>query len=109
MTMGDLTMEWERMDVLSKFDLAVFVVETTEGIVGNWAYSAELFDPATIARMADLYRIVLENATATPTIRLSELLRILSEEDKQHRSLQHKEFQQSSVHRLQSAKRKTLT
>jgi non-ribosomal peptide synthetase component F len=107
--MGGLTMEWERMDVLSKFDLALFVVETKEGIVGNWAYSAELFDPATIARMADVYQLVLEKATINPALRLSELLGVLAEEDKQHRSSQHKEFQQLSVHKLKSAKRKTLT
>lgn len=109
MTMGDLTMEWERMDMLSKFDLALFVAEAKEGIVGNWAYSAELFDQATIARMADLYQLVLEKATSNPALRLSELLAVLSEEDKQHRSSQHKEFQQLSVNKLKTAKRKTLT
>ena len=109
MTMGGLTMEWERIDVLSKFDLALFVVETSEGIVGNWAYRAELFDPATIARMAGLYQLVLEKATANPGVRLSELLAALTEEDKQHRSSQHKEFQQASVQKLRTAKRKTVT
>jgi hypothetical protein len=109
MTMGGLTMEWERMDVLSKFDLALFVVETKEGIVGNWAYSAELFDPATIARMADLYRLVLEKAAANPEVRLGELLGLLAEEDKQHRSLQHKDFRRLSAQKLKTTRRKALT
>jgi non-ribosomal peptide synthetase component F/SAM-dependent methyltransferase/acyl carrier protein len=109
MTMGGLTLEWVRMDVLSKFDLALFVTETNEGILGQWAYSAELFDPVTIVRMADLYQLVLEKTAANPALRLSELLGVLAEEDKQYRALQHKEFQQSSIHKLQTAKRKTLT
>jgi non-ribosomal peptide synthetase component F len=109
MAMGGLTMDWERMDVPSKFDLALFVTETKEGVLGQWAYSTELFDPSTVARMANLYQLVLEKAVANPTVRLSELLSMLAEEDKQHRSSQHKEFQQLSSQKLKTAKRKTLT
>jgi len=59
--------------------------------------------------MARLYQLVLEKATANPGVRLSELLAALTEEDKQHRSSQHKEFQQASVQKLRTAKRKTVT
>jgi amino acid adenylation domain-containing protein len=109
MAMGGLTMRWEQMEVLSKFDLAVFVVETNEGIVVQWAYSAELFDPSTIAQMAALYQLVLEKATANPTLHLSELLAALADEDRQRRLSQHREFQQSSAQKLKTARRKTLT
>ena len=108
MAMGGLKMKWEQMEVLSKFDLAVFVAETNEGTVNQWAYSAELFDPPTIARMAGLYQLVLEKATANPALRLSEIHAVLAEEDKQHRSSLHKEFQQSSAQKLKTARRKTL-
>jgi len=40
---------------------------------------------------------------------LGELMAILTEEEQQQRAAQHKEFQQVSVQKLKSAKRKTLT
>jgi amino acid adenylation domain-containing protein len=109
MSIGGLTMQWEQMEVLSKFDLALFMVETNDGTLGHWAYSAELFDPSTIARMAGLYQLALEKATASPALRLSELLAALKEEEKQHRSSQHREFQQSGAQKLKTARRKLLT
>ena len=107
--MPGLTLSWFPMDVPSKFDMAVFVAETDKGVVGNWVYSTDLFDAATIARMAGQYQLVLEKATANPTRRLSELVGILAEDEQQHRATQHKEFQQLSAQKLKTAKRKTLT
>jgi acyl carrier protein len=107
--MPGLTMNWFPMDVPSKFDMALFVAETDKGVAGSWVYSTDLFDAATISRMAGLYQFVLEKVTANPSLRLSELAGILAEEDQQHRATQHKEFQQLGGQKLKTAKRKTLT
>jgi non-ribosomal peptide synthetase component F len=68
-----------------------------------------LFDSTTIARMAGLYQLLLERATANPALRLSQLLELLAEEEKQHRASQHKEFQERSLQKLKSVKRKAVT
>jgi amino acid adenylation domain-containing protein len=107
--MPGLSYSWFPLEVPSKFDMAVFVAETDKGVVGNWVYSTELFDAATIARMAGLYQLVLEKVTANPAIRLSELHAILTEEDQKHRAAQHKELQQLGAQKLKTAKRKSLT
>jgi amino acid adenylation domain-containing protein len=107
--MPGLTYSWYPLEVPSKFDMAVFVAETDKGIHGNWVYSTELFDAATIGRMAVLYQLVLERVTANPSMRLSELHAILAEEDQNHRAAQHKELQQLGAQRLKTAKRKSLT
>jgi non-ribosomal peptide synthetase component F len=96
------------MDGPSKFDMALFVAESDKGVNGNWAYSSELFDATTITRMAGLYQLLLEKATANPTLRLSNLLRDLAEGEQQQRASQHKEFQQLSAQKLKTAKRKAL-
>ena len=54
--------------------MAVFVSETDKGVSGIWLYNPDLFDATTIARMAGLYQLVLEKATANPAMRLSELV-----------------------------------
>jgi acyl carrier protein len=92
----------------SKFDFAVFVMETDQGLVGNWVYSTELFEATTIARMAELYQVVIEQATAKPSIRLTELLAAIADEDLQHRVTQHKQLQEKGSQRLKTAKRKSL-
>ena len=90
------------MELPSKFDMAVFVAETDKGVTGIWAYSSDLFDASTIARMAGMFQLVLEKATVNPSLRLSDLTAILAEEELQHRATQHKEFQQLSAQKLRS-------
>ena len=102
-------MNWFPTEGPSKFDMAVFVTETDKGLSGSWVYSAELFDPGTIARMAAFYQMVLERATASPAARLSELLDVLKDEDQKQLAALHKEFRQVGGQRLKTAKRKTIT
>jgi non-ribosomal peptide synthetase component F len=57
----------------TKFDLAVNLVETAHGVIGQIEYATDLFDAATAARIAAGYRAVLEGAVAEPGARLSGL------------------------------------
>jgi hypothetical protein len=104
-----LTSEPYPVESPSKFDFAVFVMETDQGLAGSWVYSTELFETATIARMAGLYEVVLTKATAKPATRLSELLVILEVEDRTYRASQQKELRQLGAQKLKTAKRRTLT
>jgi amino acid adenylation domain-containing protein len=97
------------MELPSKFDMAVFVSETDKGVSGMWHYNPDLFDATTIARIVGLYQYVLEQTTANPALRLSQVLDLLTEEEKQHRASRHKEFQELSLQKLKSVKRKSVT
>ncbi|MCY1022989.1 non-ribosomal peptide synthase/polyketide synthase [Pyxidicoccus sp. MSG2] len=57
----------------SRFDLTVAFSDTAEGLTGLWEYSTDLFDEATVARMQEHLRTLLEGAVAEPGRRLSEL------------------------------------
>jgi non-ribosomal peptide synthetase component F len=107
--MPGLSLSWFPINVPSKFDMAVFVSETDKGVMGNWVYSADLFDASSITRMAGLYQLVLERAIANPALRLSDLIAVLEEEDQKQLALQHKEFQQVGSQKLKTVKRKTMT
>ena len=104
-----LTMTWFPVEGPSKFDMAVFVTETDKGLAGSWVYSSELFDPATIARMAGLYQMLLERVTSSPTAHISELVNVLKEEDQKQLAAQHKDFRHAGSQKLKTAKRKTIT
>ena len=98
-----------KVDVPSKFDMAVFVTETHNGIGSTWLYNPDLFEATTIARMAGLYEILLRSVAADPEIKLSSLAGILAEAEKQQRGSEQKEFQEASLRKLQKIKRKVMT
>jgi natural product biosynthesis luciferase-like monooxygenase protein len=57
----------------SKFDLTLTVEERPEGLAGSFEYSTDLFDAATMERMAGHFRTLLEGAVADPDAPLSRL------------------------------------
>ena len=57
----------------TRFDLEVHLSETTEGLKGVFVYNTDLFDRATIERMAGHYQMMLEGIAVNPNQRLSEL------------------------------------
>jgi amino acid adenylation domain-containing protein len=57
----------------SVYDLTVRLYHTPGGIVGNFEYNTDLFEPATISRMVEHYRALLAVAVADPELRLAEL------------------------------------
>jgi len=64
----------------SKFDMALFVAERPEGLLGYWVYSTELFDQSTIQRMLRHFGNLLEAVLANPDARLSSLAMLSPEE-----------------------------
>ena len=63
----------------SKFDLAVFVQETSSGPLMHWLYSTELFDRESVRRMAGQFEALLDNAIANPDARLHSLALVRKE------------------------------
>ncbi|WP_326824283.1 non-ribosomal peptide synthetase/MFS transporter [Streptosporangium sp. NBC_01756] len=57
----------------SRFDLALYLFETPEGLRGNLTYSTALFRPATVERMAACFESLLRSIVADPGARISEL------------------------------------
>ncbi|MET0398838.1 MAG: amino acid adenylation domain-containing protein, partial [Longimicrobiaceae bacterium] len=57
----------------AKFDLVMELRAAEGGLEGEIVYAAELFEAATIARLAGHYRTLLEGAAADPGRRLSQL------------------------------------
>jgi amino acid adenylation domain len=57
----------------SRFDLALFLGETPQGIAGRWTYRTDLFEPATIARLSARYERLLGMVVTRPDIHLDEL------------------------------------
>jgi amino acid adenylation domain-containing protein len=57
----------------SKFDLTFEFTETGEGLAGRIEYAADLFDAATIERLAENFGTLLECVVATPQVRIDKV------------------------------------
>ncbi len=55
------------------YDMVVSLSDTPGGMAGEWIYNTDLFDRATIERMATHFLHLLAAACADPALRLSEL------------------------------------
>ncbi|MBZ4336683.1 amino acid adenylation domain-containing protein, partial [Corallococcus sp. AS-1-12] len=57
----------------SKFDLSLFFTESPEGLLGAVEYSTDLFDEATVRRMVEHLRMLLEGMVAKPEAAVGRL------------------------------------
>ncbi|HEY6802276.1 MAG TPA: condensation domain-containing protein [Pyrinomonadaceae bacterium] len=85
----------------AQLDINLALWETPEGTGGWFNYNTDLFDSTTMARFATLFEKVLQAAALRPLATVSELRSMLAEEDG-------RQYAQSSRHRLNLAKRKSV-
>ncbi|MEH2232807.1 MAG: amino acid adenylation domain-containing protein [Nostoc sp.] len=57
----------------AKYDLTLLMTETEQGLTASLEYNSDLFDRATITRMAGHFQTLLEGIVANPQQRVSEL------------------------------------
>ena len=68
---------------LSKFDLALHVIEKPEGLSCLFRYNVDLFDSATISRMGEHFKALLEGIVKNAEQHLSELPLLTTAEKRQ--------------------------
>jgi len=87
---------------VAKFDLTSFMLETTQGIQAGLEYNSDLFDGATVARMARHYETLLNAATTEPDRPIGQLM-MLSEAEIQEITewnSTHSHFDPTPVHSI---------
>jgi len=69
--------------ITSKLDLSLYVYERADHLLGYFEYATDLFDPASIKRLAGHLQVLLERAVDAPDARLSELQMLSKAERRQ--------------------------
>ena len=103
-------LQLKQMDLdegLAKFDLAVFMEETEQGLIGRWNYSTEIFEAGTIGRLAANLNWLLESIVEQPEAKLSAL-EMLSDTEKVHQAVELQQYQEFRLGRLRNASRKPI-
>ncbi|PSB02088.1 non-ribosomal peptide synthetase [Merismopedia glauca] len=85
MELSGLTLSpWAVENKTAQFDLTLYLRPSSEeGLVGGWEYNTDLFDSATISRMAANFEILLESIVANPEQPISELSLLTAQERQQ--------------------------
>ena len=65
------------------FELVLNMLETGDGLVGALHYNTDLFDAATIIRMAGRFQLLLDKVVAEPDIKLNEIVEMVAESERQ--------------------------
>jgi amino acid adenylation domain-containing protein len=92
----------------AKFDLALFVEETEQGLIGTWNYSTDLFDASTIARMSGYLETLLNSIIAQPDTPI-KALEMLSETEKQKQILEQEQRKKAKFNKFKSVKPKAVS
>jgi amino acid adenylation domain-containing protein len=83
MNIGGLLMESIPLERrAATLDLVMLIIETTGSLSGSIRFNTDLFDAATIARMAGHFRALLESVTHDPTAAIGDL-EILTDAERQ--------------------------
>lgn len=93
---------------VSRFDLAVFIWDFPENLTGSFEYSADLFEPATIARLVEHFEILLHHIVADPDAPLKTLVAILDREAQQRQAAREKVDQETVQQKLKQIKRRPI-
>ena len=74
----------------ARFDLALFLTETEQGIEGKWQYNADLFAPDTIILLTNHWQTLINSIVAQPQSRINTL-EMLTEAEKAQQTMQQQE------------------
>lgn len=92
---------------VSRFDLALFMEETEEGLSGTWKYSTDLFNESTIVRLSNGFMTLLERITAHPEIRIQDL-DTLSDKEKESQIIEQQVREEAGYKKFKKIKPKVV-
>lgn len=92
---------------LARFDLALFMEETPEGITGIWKYRSDLFSPDAIATITDNLQTLLSSITQNPDTRI-DAIQMLSESAKKAQITAKKQRDHSKFNKFKKIKPKAV-
>jgi iturin family lipopeptide synthetase A len=92
----------------SQLDLNLRIMESLDGLILSAEYSTVLFDAARITRLLKHYDMLLRTAIADTSAKMSMLIAILADADKQQQSMERTLLQHTSVQKLREIKRRAV-
>ncbi|MHC4845215.1 MAG: condensation domain-containing protein [Planctomycetota bacterium] len=90
----------------ARYDVAVFLWDMPGGVHGTIEYSTDLFDAATMERLASRYETVLRAVVERPDVTLAGLVDVLTAADRDAAAAAEQSHEQSMKDKLKSIRRR---
>jgi amino acid adenylation domain-containing protein len=103
LTLSQLEIE----EKITRFDLALFVLETSQGIEGMWQYNADLFDSTTIQGMSGHFETLLSSIVAQPDARINSL-EMLTDAEKEQQAVKKRQQKASKLKKFMAVQPKAV-
>ncbi|MBD2385751.1 non-ribosomal peptide synthetase [Cylindrospermum sp. FACHB-282] len=98
----------EMENKIARFDLALFLTETEQGIKGKWQYNADLFDTSTITQITSHFQTLLNSMVTQPDAKINSL-EMLTDTEIQQQDLQKRERQELKRQKFRSIAPKAVS
>ncbi|HEY9652604.1 MAG TPA: condensation domain-containing protein, partial [Coleofasciculaceae cyanobacterium] len=92
----------------AKFDLALFMEETEQGLIGRWKYNTEIFHSGVFARFSHHFETLLSSIVKNPDTQI-DTLEIQGEAEKQKQLAEQTQRQKVNFKKFKSIKPKAVT
>jgi alpha-ketoglutarate-dependent taurine dioxygenase len=92
----------------AKFDLALFMEETEQGLIGYWKYNTELLNCSAIARLSGHLETLLTSIVKNPDTRI-DTLEMLSETEKQKQLAEQTMREKANFNKFKTIKPKAVS
>jgi amino acid adenylation domain-containing protein len=88
----------------AKFDIAMFLTEEAQELIGYVNYRTDLFQPDSIAHLVHHFKVLLQSIVTSPDVIIG-MLEMVTEEEKQQKSFLESTSHEKRIKKLKSAKR----
>jgi amino acid adenylation domain-containing protein len=93
---------------IARYDLGLFLVETSAGISGCFEYSTDLFLADTITRMVANFQTLLNQIVTAPDIKLDAIAANFKQAEKAQKIVKAKELEATNLQMLKNIKRQSV-
>ena len=90
-------------------DLVLLIIEAGHSLSASMRYSTDLFDAATIVRLAGHFETLLRHVVRQPDANLSALTEVLDAADQRHAAAKRQAYRETNLLRLHKARRKVVS
>jgi non-ribosomal peptide synthetase component F len=91
----------------SVFDLSLYMTRPGSKLVGAMRYNTDLFEPSTVGRILDAFKLVLQTVVKAADVRLDALLEFIESEERAQAAAKEQELEQARIQAFTKVRRRT--
>jgi len=91
----------------SVFDLSLYMTRQGNKLVGAMRYNTDLFEPSTVGRILDAFKLVLQTVVKAADVRVDALFGLIESEERAQAAAKEQELEQARIEMFTKVRRRT--